>query len=130
MREDPKTAIIKNWFVKADEALADAKLTLELNRLTATQNRLYYAIFYAVSALAQKHGFVSSNHVQLQDWFNNELYKTGKVHIKFSKLYKKCYNDKQKNDYTFTFKPQKEDLKAETKEVEEFIKVLKQLSEK
>jgi uncharacterized protein (UPF0332 family) len=123
-------ALIKNWLLKSDEAMVDAKLTLEQDRLSNTQNRLYYAIFYAVSGLGQKLGFVTSKHAQLLGWFNREFLKTGKIDIKYGKLYKKCYNDRQKNDYTFTFKPKKEVLLDDISEAEEFINVIKELAQK
>lgn len=47
--------------------------------LSTALNRLYYAIFYAVAALAQKFNFITSKHSQLLGWFNREFIKTGKL---------------------------------------------------
>lgn len=129
MQDEQKEILIKNWLLKSDEAMADAKANLEQNRLTTTQNRLYYAIFYAVSSLGQKLGFVTSKHGQLLGWFNREYVKPGKVEHRFGKLYAKCFDNRQRNDYMFTFKPKKEVLLNEIKEAEQFIKVIKELAQ-
>ena len=36
-------------------------------------NRIYYGLYYAVTALAIKHRFETSKHLQLIGWFNKEF---------------------------------------------------------
>jgi hypothetical protein len=42
-------------------------------------NRLYYAMFYAVSALALAHDFSTSSHAQMRGYFKREFVRTGRV---------------------------------------------------
>ena len=42
-------------------------------------NRIYYGIFYIVSALAIKNRFSTANHSQLIGWFNTNYVKTSKT---------------------------------------------------
>ena len=113
MQDRDKELLIKNWFLKSSEALEDARISLKNNRLSMTQNRLYYAIFYAVSALAQKNGFITAKHGQLLGWFNREFIKTGKVENKYGKLYTSCFDNRHRSDYTVEFIPDKESLIAD-----------------
>ena len=113
--------LIENWLTKSKEALNAAKKTIEINELSTAQNRLYYAAFYAVSALAQKKGFATSKHSQLKGWFTREFIKTSVIEQRFGNLYFKLFEFRQKSDYTFSFKPQKDKLIKNLELVKEFI---------
>ena len=54
--QDENKILLGNWLNKSDTALDDTKKNIEINSLETAQNRLYYAIFYAVSALAKSEG--------------------------------------------------------------------------
>jgi uncharacterized protein (UPF0332 family) len=47
---------------RASGALAEARMMLDAGHLHATVNRLYYASFYALSALLLTEGMASSKH--------------------------------------------------------------------
>jgi uncharacterized protein (UPF0332 family) len=47
---------------RASETLEDARILANAGRWNACVNRLYYACFYAVSALLVRHGLSSSKH--------------------------------------------------------------------
>ncbi len=64
MEFDPKI-IINNVIKKADDALVAAEYNFENKFYTTCQNRLYYAIFYIVTALAYTDNFITSKHAQL-----------------------------------------------------------------
>lgn len=116
-----KDILIKNWFEKAKETLISAQKAIVIDELYMAQNRLYYAVFYAISALAQKNNFATSKHSQLKGWFSKEFVKSGKISIEEGKLYFELYENRQKADYTFTYKPKKENLEINLKLVEDFL---------
>lgn len=123
--QDKEKILIENWLLKAKEAFEDAESLIAQNRLNSAQNRLYYALFYLVMALAQSKNFATSKHMQLLGWFNREYVKTGIFSIESGRLYKTAYDNRIKSDYTITYKPKKEDLTgvlAKIKEFEEKIK--------
>jgi len=113
--------LIKNWLSKSKETLQSAEKNVEINELATAQNRLYYAVFYAVSALAQKNNFATSKHSQLKGWFSREFIKTNRLDKKYGKLYFKLFESRQKSDYTFTYKPDKENLITNLSLVKKFI---------
>ena len=117
--------IIENWVLKSEEALQEAQINIKTNCLQSAQNRLYYAIFYAVSALAKSKGFVTSKHSQLLGWFNKEYVKTGLFPKKTAKIYVETFEFRQKSDYTFSFKPAMDKLNLSLNEVEAFINEIK-----
>jgi uncharacterized protein (UPF0332 family) len=54
--------LIQYRLEKANQTLEDAKLLANAKRWNPCVNRLYYACFYAVSALLAKNEFSSSKH--------------------------------------------------------------------
>lgn len=59
--DDPIIGFIE----KSREALYDAEIAIENNRLDNAQNRIYYSIFYMITALAYKENFITSKHKNL-----------------------------------------------------------------
>ncbi len=58
--EFDQTALIKYRIEKAKETIRAAQLLLDNNLLSHAENRIYYSIFYIVSALAMQYNFSTS----------------------------------------------------------------------
>lgn len=125
MQDEQRAILVKNWLYKADEAIKTALVNVDNDCLSGAQNRIYYAVFYAVMALGQQRGFVTSKHTQLMGWFNRELVKTGKMDVKYGKFYNRCYNTRQKSDYTTAFMPSREALLEDIEKAREFVELIK-----
>jgi len=70
--ENQRTELIKYRLSEATETIQDVQLLLENDRLRAAVNRIYYGMYYALTALALKNRFETSKHGQLIGWFNKE----------------------------------------------------------
>ena len=81
------------------EAQSDAKMLFAESRLSATVNRAYYALFYAVSALLLTANLSSAKHSGIRALFNREYVKTGLVGENIGRLYGKAFDFRQKGDY-------------------------------
>ena len=64
---------------RAREALEEAVVLADSGHWNACVNRLYYACFYAVSALLNKHNLSSSKHSGVRSFFNHHFVKTGTI---------------------------------------------------
>jgi uncharacterized protein (UPF0332 family) len=64
---------------RANETLEDARILANAGRWNACVNRLYYACFYAVSALLVLHDLSSSRHAGVRSIFNKHYVKTGRI---------------------------------------------------
>lgn len=118
-----KTDIIKYRIEKAEVCYLEIDTCLEKNLFHLAENRIYYSLFYSISALALLKGFSTSKHKQLQGWFNREFIKTGIFPIEFAKFYSIAYERRQKGDY--------DDFVTFTKEeVENDYKNIKRVNEK
>jgi uncharacterized protein (UPF0332 family) len=96
---DYKDDYIKYRIEKCDEALDDANLLYQNERLSACVNRLYYACYYIVSSLLLKCGIKSDTHAGLKTQFNLHFVKTEIVSKEMGKLYSDLMNMRQQGDY-------------------------------
>ena len=92
--------LIQRNIEKSDEALEVAQESIDKNRLTTALNRIYYAVFYTVSALAEKHNFKTVKHSRMMGWFNQKFIYEDKFFDKeLSKIYQNIFQFRQKGDY-------------------------------
>ncbi len=127
LNEEDKKQLIKYNIEKTEKEISDISFYIKNNKLSVAVNRIYYSIYYMLSALALENGFLTSKHAQLIGWFNKEYVKTNKIERRYGKIIRNTFEQRSKADYdvliTFT-KPEVENLFKEMKEV---IQVLKKL---
>jgi len=116
--------IIQNWFIKSEEALKDAEIAINNERFSTAQNRIYYAIFYSVMALAYSKNFTTAKHSQLLGWFNRNYIKEGVFAKSLGDAYINAYNSRMKSDYTYTYKPDKDKINSLFKDAQIFVKAV------
>jgi uncharacterized protein (UPF0332 family) len=71
--------LVGHRITRAHQTLEDARVLAKAGRWNACVNRLYYACFYAVSALLIMDGLSSSKHAGVRSLFNKQYVKTGKI---------------------------------------------------
>lgn len=91
--------IVRYRMARSKEALDDARFLAEGRRTTACVNRIYYACFYAVSALLLTHGFSSSTHTGVRTLFGQHFIKTHLIAYDFGELYSELFQVRHRNDY-------------------------------
>ena len=84
---------------RARETLEDARILADSGRWNACVNRLYYACFYAVSALLLQEGLSSSKHKGIRSLFNQTYVKTGKISKDLARIYNDLFERRQEGDY-------------------------------
>lgn len=84
---------------RAEETLEDARILASAGRWNACVNRLYYACFYAVTALLVRHGLSSSKHAGVRSLFNRQYVRTGKVPKELARTYNDLFERRQESDY-------------------------------
>ena len=84
---DYKADFIPYRVNKAKETLRDAQLLALNGSWNSYVNRLYYACYYAVSALLLKNNVTTQTHAGLKTQFGLTYIKTGKISKKYGRLY-------------------------------------------
>lgn len=118
---------IKYRFQKAEEAFQDAELLAKSQRWNATINRLYYACFYAVTALLLKNNITTHTHDGSRTQFSLHFIKNGLLPIKFGKHFSKLFDMRQKGDYGDLYDYDKESTLPLIKDTREFLEEIQKL---
>ncbi|NVM21527.1 MAG: HEPN domain-containing protein [Desulfobacterales bacterium] len=98
MKEETRT-LITYRLERAQEALQEGKILLEQGYGNTFVNRLYYACFYAVSALLLTRGLSSAKHSGVRSLFHQNFVKSGLVDTELGQLYDRLFDNRQKGDY-------------------------------
>ena len=119
---DSKSDLINYRLQRAYEALEDARILAEASRWNTCVNRLYYACFYAVSALLIQNGLSSSKHTGIRSFFNRHYVKTGKVTKEMAQIYNDLFERRQESDYLDFIHFEESEVRPWISNAEAFIK--------
>jgi uncharacterized protein len=96
----PETCILVQYRLdRAREALVEAVLLLDSGHANTGVNRLYYACFYAVSALLLTKGLTATSHSGLRTLFHQHLIRPGLLPLGQGPLSDRLFDQRQRSDY-------------------------------
>ncbi len=99
MKDQDLQALIAYRLQRAAEALEEAQIMQEIGHWNTCANRLYYAAFYAVSALLIHDGLTAAKHSGIKALFNQHYVKPGKIPKTMGRLYNRLFDLRQEGDY-------------------------------
>ena len=129
MTDEPTKALIKYRIERAEETYKEALLMRTESHWNACANRLYYACFYAVSALLAKYELSSSKHSGIKSLFNQHIIKKKILGSAKGKLYNQLFEARQEGDYVDFVSFNRDLVEPWVLNVENFIKDVKHLAE-
>lgn len=80
-----------------------ARILAECGYWNSAVNRLYYALFYSVSALLFFYDIPAKKHSTIKSQFSLHFVKTGKFDKKYGQLLSELFDWRQKGDYDNIF---------------------------
>lgn len=81
--ENRRSDTIRYWWSKAMESMASARREFEAGSYAFAMNRLYYAVFYAVSAVLLDRHESFRKHSGVRAAFHRQFIKTGVLDMKW-----------------------------------------------
>ena len=127
MKEKELMALIAYRLLRAAETLEEARLMQRAAHWNACANRLYYAAFYAVSAVLVQDGHVASKHSGVKAMFNQHYIKPGIVAKENGRLYNRLFDLRQEGDYLDFVNLTAEDVEPLVERMAVFIDTLRTL---
>ena len=124
---EARREIIELWLAKAADALDSAGLELAQGHTTFAVNRLYYACFYAVTALLLKDGSQFARHSAVRSEFTRSYIKPGKIDVCWSKFYQRLFDARQAADYLPTTVFEESEIKERIAQTEQFLALIKDI---
>jgi len=95
----PKQELIAYRLKRAQEALDDAESDLEQERLNSAANRVYYATFYAATALLATRDLSSSRHSGVIGLFYRHFVQTGDFPSELAQHLGRAFEMRTNTDY-------------------------------
>ncbi len=127
MKDDEKNALIKHRIARATDTIEEVSFLIKNKKFLLAVNRIYYGMFYILSALSLKYDFSTSKHQQLIGWFNKEFISTGEIDRKYGRILHNAYNNRSTGDYDDFAEFEEEDVKKSFDEMKDFIRTIRAL---
>ncbi len=96
---DEERSVIAYRMARAHEAIDEAKLLFDAGHINSYVNRLYYACFYAISALLLTKNISTNKHGYLRSLLHREFVKTGVIPKEMGKHFDLLFSSRQEGDY-------------------------------
>jgi len=127
INDQDKSALIKYRLEQAKETIKEVNKLIENDLLKIAVNRIYYGIYYSLIALALKHNFQTTKHLQLIGWFNREFVRRNLISLKYGKILRDTFKNRTDGDYAPFIEFEKEDVLAMYTEMKDFITRIEKL---
>jgi uncharacterized protein (UPF0332 family) len=99
INEEARQAIIAYRLENANETLNEIPILVKHKLWNTAVNRLYYACYYAVTALLINHEIEAQTHSGVRTMLALHFTKTKKLSVKLNKFYTDLFESRQSSDY-------------------------------
>lgn len=130
LSEEERYALVCYRIEKARTTLEQVKNIVSTGYWDMIANRLYYAAYYAVSALLLQSGYSVQTHHGIIQMLGLHFIKTGIIDKEFGSLYGQLFSLRQTGDYGDTFGLTERQVLPLLPQTEKFIKDIASLIEK
>lgn len=128
MTEKERQDIVHYRIARAEETLREVEINATHALWNVCINRLYYAAFYAVSALLIKEKLPTHTHKGVKTLFAQHFIKTKRLSIAQNNLYNLLFDQRQHGDYTDFLDHEAEDVLPLIPAKKEFVHAVKALA--
>jgi len=125
IKDNDREILIQYRLNQAGQTINEVSKLIEVGLLNVAVNRIYYGIFYSLTALALKYEYQSSKHFQLMGWFNQNFIKTGHIDVKYGKILRDAFKNRSDEDYAPFIIFEKEDVLDMLSDMIDFIERIK-----
>ncbi|WP_259328441.1 HEPN domain-containing protein [Bacteroides intestinalis] len=99
MTDEDRIAVVAYRMENARRTLDEVTFHIKQGFYNTAMNRMYYACFYAVSALLVNEGIETKTHAGVRQMLGMHFVRTGKFPIPLSKFYTDLFDNRQIGDY-------------------------------
>lgn len=127
MNEEDRKAVVVYRIGNARRTLDEVAFHIQQGFYNTAINRLYYACFYAVSALLVNEGIETKTHSGVRQMLGMNFVRTGKLDVQLSKFYTDLYDNRQTGDYDDFIYFDEETVSELYPQAIEFVNAIEQL---
>ena len=119
-----KDELVRYRLQRAKDTLEDARILADNQRWNSAINRLYYASYYAVTALLLDADLNPSTHNGAKSNFTEHFVKTNRIDKEYGKIYSQLFTWRQKGDYDDLFDFSEDKVMPYFNPVADLIKII------
>lgn len=127
MQEKDRKVLIEYRIAQAKEAMLEVNKLIENDLLKVAVNRIYYGMFYSLTALSLKYNYQTSKHTQLIGWFNKTFIKEDKISPRYGKILRDAFKNRTDGDYAPYIEFKKKDVLNLYSDMKDFINEVEKL---
>jgi len=127
LKETDREAVVKFRIEKAKNTFAEVPVLIEKKFYRTAANRLYYACFYAATALLINDAYETHTHSGVKTLLGLHYIKENIIEKSFGKMYQQLFNLRQDSDYEDWFEVDEEDINSHLEPAEKFIETIEKL---
>ena len=127
LTNDERTTLVALELRKAHETFEEIGILTAANRWSGAANRLYYAVFHAISALLIHDGHSVNTHNGSHAVFNLHYIKTGILPIEYGRLYNQLQTMREESDYNCVYEVEPEELQERIEPARQLIQAIEEL---
>ena len=127
LQEDERKEVIKFRLEKAHGTLTEIPVLIENKFYRTAANRLYYACFYAATALLINNGFETHTHSGVKTMLGLHYIKENKIEKRFGTMYEQLFYLRQTGDYGDWVTIEENVVKAYVEPAKQFIETIENL---
>lgn len=127
LSDNERAELIKYNIEKVDNLIDEIDFHIINDKLHTAVNRIYYCIFYMLTALALKNKFTTSKHMQLISWFNKKYVHEKIMDSRYGKIIRNIFEQRSRADYDVLAEFTKEQVTSLFNEMKETIAAIKKL---
>jgi uncharacterized protein (UPF0332 family) len=125
LTDTDRQSLINYRIKQAFETIELAEFLLKEGKLILAVNRIYYGMYYALTAFALEQQFETSKHQQLIGWFNKSFVSSGEIDSRYGKILRNAFQNRTKGDYDAYISFEKEEVSSMLNEMKDFIEMIK-----
>ncbi len=127
LHQKDRNALVTLRLQRAKETITEAKGNMQMGYWRVVANRLYYACFYAVSALLIKNNIHAHTHAGVISQLGLHFVKKGVISLEQGKLFRSLFEKRQISDYEDWYNIDEQDIKPLLEPAEKFIAEIENL---
>lgn len=130
LTEEERRLIVSYRIEKAFNMLEQVKNIVPMKYWDTIANRLYYAAYYAVTALLIQNGIQVQTHQGVKRMFGYHFIMSKKMDAKYASLYSRLFSMRQTGDYDDNFDLTEDDILPYIAPTEELIQQIAKMVKK
>jgi len=127
LKPEDRDTLVMLRLLRAKETMSEVKGNMQMGYWRVVTNRLYYACYYAVSALLIQNNLTAHTHAGVISQLGLHFVKKGVISIEQGKLYRDLFEKRQSSDYNDWISISEQDILLLVEPAEKFIAEIENL---